>query len=237
MLRFILPLALAATTATAEPAAKVEAAITDLILPGYATFAEEGAQLRAAAGATCDPTDETLRAAYHDAFDAWMSVSHLRFGPAENSGAAFILAFWPDTRGATPKTLTRLIAEDDPALTDPDQFAEVSAAGRGFFALEYLLFDPALTAAEPETARCALVSAVAMDISRLADGLAADWGSYQTKLLDPSAGGRFQTDQEAAQALFKALSEGLQFTHEVRLGRPLGTFDRPPAYPRRGTEV
>ncbi|MGR3491563.1 MAG: imelysin family protein, partial [Shimia sp.] len=189
MLRFLLPLVVVATTVSADPAGLVEAAIDDLILPGYATFAEEGAALRAAAEATCDPTDEALRAAYHAAFDAWMGVSHLRFGPAESSGAAFILAFWPDTRGAVPKTLARLIAEDDPALTDPDAFAEVSAAGRGFFALERLLTDPAFNVAEPEPVRCALLRAVAVDISRLADDLAAAWESYQSELLEPSAEG------------------------------------------------
>jgi len=34
-------------------------------------------------------------AAYHVAFDAWMSVSHLRFGPSEADDRAFAIAFYP----------------------------------------------------------------------------------------------------------------------------------------------
>ncbi|HBR37591.1 MAG TPA: peptidase M75, partial [Sulfitobacter pontiacus] len=54
-----------------------------------------------------------------DAFDAWIAVSHLRFGPSETDNRAFALAFWPDSRGATPKTLAGLITDADPVGRDP----------------------------------------------------------------------------------------------------------------------
>lgn len=211
----------------ANPADIVTRAIEDHALPGYAAFGAAAHGLEDAAKASCAPEDAALRAAYHDAFDAWMAVSHLRFGPAEANGASFTLGFWPDTRGATPKAINRLIGSEDPVVYDRAEFGQVSAAARGFFALEQLLYDPTIMVAEPEAARCALVRAVAADIHVLAHGLADGWTDFRKQLEAPSADGRFQSDQEAAQAFFKAASEGLQFTHETRLGRPLGTFDRP----------
>ncbi|MEL6588050.1 MAG: imelysin family protein, partial [Pseudomonadota bacterium] len=180
-----------------------------------------------AAQASCAPDDPALRAAFNETFDAWMGVSHLRFGPAEESGAAFTLAFWPDTRGAISKAILRLVSSEDPVIRDQQAFGDVSAAARGFFALEQLLYEPSIMAAEPESARCNLVRAVAADIHDLAHGLQDDWAVFRTALEQPSAEGRFQSDQEAAQIFYKSLSEGLQFTHETRLGRPMGTFDRP----------
>ena len=211
----------------ANPADIVTRAIEEHALPGFAAFGAAAHGLEVAARASCEAKDAALRAAYHDAFDAWMGVSHLRFGPAEASGAAFTLGFWPDTRGATPKAIKRLIGSEDPVINDRTEFAQVSAAARGFFALEQLLYGPAIMDAEPEAARCALVRAVAADIHDLAHGLSDDWAEFREQLEAPTADGRFQSDQEAAQAFFKAASEGLQFTHEMRLGRPLGTFDQP----------
>ena len=34
------------------------------------------------------------------AFDAWMGVQHLRFGPSEVDGRSLSIAFWPDPKGS-----------------------------------------------------------------------------------------------------------------------------------------
>ena len=62
---------------------------------------------------------------------------------------AFAIAFWPDSRGATPKTLAELISAEDPVIYSREEFAAVSIAARGFHALEFLLFDPRLSAMQP----------------------------------------------------------------------------------------
>ena len=59
-----------------------------------------------------------------------------------------------------------------------------------------------------------------------------DWSEgYAAQLTDPSEAGPYTTDAEALQVIYKALDAGLQFDSEVRLGRPLGSFDKP--RPRR----
>ncbi|MDA7966304.1 imelysin family protein [Ruegeria sp.] len=196
------------------------------ILPRFAQLAEATQQLKAAAEAECAADAPGLRDAYHAAFDDWISASHLRFGPTETGDRAFAIAFWPDTKGFTPKALSQLIAADT-GLDDPDAFAQTSIAGRGFFALEQMLYDPAFAATGEAEQRCAVIRAITTDINRNADAIAEDWQSYALVLTQPGADSPYRSDEEALQELFKALSAGLQFTSETRLGRPLGTFDRP----------
>ncbi len=196
------------------------------ILPRFAQLSEAAQQLQSAAVADCAPNAPTLRMAYGAAFDEWVLASHLRFGPTEVDDRAFAMAFWPDTKGFTPKALSQLIAAKDAAVHDPEAFAETSVAGRGFFALEQLLFDPQF-ADEDAKYRCALVQAITTDISRNAAAMQTDWQGYAVVLTQPGENSPYRTDEEALQELFKALSSGLQFTSEARLGRPLGTFDRP----------
>ena len=48
--------------------------------------------------------------------DAWARIGQIRFGPAEEDGAGFAVEFWPDTKGAIPRTLGRMIADEDPVV-------------------------------------------------------------------------------------------------------------------------
>lgn len=222
------PILILATVARADTMV-VSTVVDQHILPGFSRLAAFSGLLDEAAQAECTPDSQILRAAYNDAFDAWVAVSHLRFGPTETGERAFALAFWPDPRGSTPKTLGGLITAEDPAVSNPDEFAKVSVAGRGFYAMEYLLYDDTLSAAGTPEYHCALVRAVAHDIARTADGIYADWRDRYAALMK-SAGAEgnqtYRSDSEALQELYKALSTGLQFTKDTRLGRPLGTFEK-----------
>ncbi|WP_299560242.1 imelysin family protein [uncultured Sulfitobacter sp.] len=202
--------------------------VTDHALSGFDTLATQSAKFAQTAQSDCDPVSEALRSSYAEAFDAWLAVSHLRFGPTEVGDRAFALAFWPDSRGATPRALASLISEQDPVAKNPDTYAQVSIAARGFYAMEFLLFDETVfSGADPEYL-CTLVQTVAADIAKNSAAIAQDWRSdYAAVLLDPTAQGPYRTDEEVLQELFKALTTGLQFTSETRLGRPLGTYDRP----------
>ncbi|MES0863110.1 imelysin family protein [Ruegeria sp. SCPT10] len=197
------------------------------ILPRFTTLAEATEVLNATAQEDCASESQDLRAAYSTAFDAWISASHLRFGPTETDDRAFAMAFWPDTKGFTPKALSKHIALEDSAVASPDAYAETSIAGRGFFALERMLYDPEFAQQGSAAYRCALIQAISADIDANADAMAADWQTYAPELTQPRADGPYRTQDEALQELFKALSTGMQFTSETRLGRPLGTFDRP----------
>lgn len=202
--------------------------VSQHVLPRMDAFRDSSRDLRDAAQADCSAGSVDLVARYHAAFDDWTGISHLRFGPTETEDRAFAIAFWPDSRGKTPRAIIGLLTGDPGMLTDPDAFREVSIAARGLYALEFLLFDPATASAGSEDANCALIRAITRDVAANGAGIAADWhGEHAALLTEPGAGRRYRNDEEAAQELFKALTTGLQFTSDARLGRPLGTFDRP----------
>ncbi len=211
---------------------RTQAIVNEHILPRFEMLADKSADLAQVAQRDCAARSEPLRDAYANAFDAWIAASHLRFGPTEIDDRAYALAFWPDSRGYTPKTLKTLIRTKDPIVQKVEDYAEVSISARGFYALEFLIYDPVLSVEGEDQYRCDLVQTIAEDISFLAENIYMDWKSeYARSMIMPSLAGRYISEEEAVQELFKALSTGLQFTSDMRLGRPLGTFDRP--RPRR----
>ncbi|MEO0830714.1 MAG: imelysin family protein, partial [Pseudomonadota bacterium] len=221
--RAILMLSFLAAPALAD----VEAVIEEHIEPGYANLAAATADLSAAATANCSP--EAVRPHFHTAYDAWISISHIQFGPIEDQGLSLSMAFWPDPKDSTGKSIARLTAKADPIVDTPDQFGEVSAAAQGFTALERLLYDPQSDA----DYACRLTRAVATGLATKADAILTGWPVFADLLA--SAGEpentRFQSAKEVDRALYTAISTGLEFLHDQRLGRPLGSFDRP--RPRR----
>ncbi|WP_227267825.1 imelysin family protein [Roseobacter weihaiensis] len=227
-MRHLLVTAAFCLASTAAQAVDISAAVDEHILPGYAGLAEKSRQLHAAAEAECRPESPALLAAYGEAFDAWVRISHLRFGPSEQNNRAFALAFWPDPRGATPKALARLMAVGQGSLGTLDTFQTVSIAARGFYAMEFLLFDAQFRAAEDAETRCALVQLLAADIADTSADILAAWqDSYADLMRNAGSNDIYRSEAEAAQQLFTAASTGLEFTSQVRLGRPMGSFERP----------
>lgn len=204
------------------------ALVQDHVLPRFERLAEKTRTLATVATEDCRATSVPLRSAYRGAFDAWVSASHLRFGPTEVDNRAFAIAFWPDSRGATPKALSRLIRDQDPVADNVNDYADVSIAARGFYALEFLLFDDTSNSYGADGYRCTLVQTIAADTAMMAAGIATDWATtYAPNLLEPSANGIYRSQDEVSQEFLKALSTGLQFTAQTRLGRPLGTYQKP----------
>ncbi|WP_299666317.1 imelysin family protein [uncultured Ruegeria sp.] len=197
------------------------------ILPRFAQLANATENLATTAQTDCDPASDGLRAAYGAAFDSWISVSHLRFGPTETNDRAFAMAFWPDTKGFTPKALSGHIQSEDAAVNTPEAYAETSIAGRGFMALERMLYDQALAEQGRAAYRCALIRAIATDIDQNAKAMNTDWQTYAPNLTQSGGDSPYRTSDEAMQELFRALTTGLEFTADTRLGRPMGTFERP----------
>jgi len=213
---------------TAAPAlAGVSEVINDHALPGTARFASATAALDAAAQADC--TDTALRPAYQEAFDAWMGIAHLTLGPLEEDGRGLAIAFWPDTRGMVGRSVARMVAEEDPIATS-GEYAEVSIAARGLFALERLLYDDDFAGYGAESYPCTLARAMAADLAELGREVDAAWREDFAATLG-SAGeagnDRFLSPREASQALYTALATGLEFVADQRLGRPMGSFDTP----------
>lgn len=216
-------LALALTTVLAATSAAADhvRAVDDHILPRYAAFAVQAAALDDAAREDCTP--DAVRSAYHAAYDAWIGVSHIQFGPAEARNAPLAMAFWPDPKDNVGKAVARLSAAQDPAVDSAEAFAEVSVAAQGFPALERLLTDP-----QPDADyACAFVRAVARHIAGTSEALSDTWQNGFAATMRDGDGTAFQGPQDAQRALFTSMLTALEFLHDQRLGRPLGTFDRP----------
>lgn len=197
--------------------------VQDHILPGYAAFDVATRALADKASETCLPGE--LAPAYHAAYDAWMAVQHLRFGPVETDGRALAILYWPDPKALGAKAQMALLT-GDPAKLTPEAFAEQSVAARGLLSLERLLFPAETLPADP----CPLIRATTADLARIAAQVHADWqdGFAQTLATAGDAGNAtYLTRPEARQALFTQLATGLEFLHDSRLGRPLGSFGTP----------
>lgn len=234
LLCFLAALAIAAPAqAETGDSALAEIAVAQHILPAYDAFAAAAEALGAPARA-CDA--EGLRAAYHAAFDAWMGAQHIALGPVEAESRRFSIAFWPDSKGFVSKALDRLIDAEDPVVDDPEAFARVSVAAHGLTALERLLYDENGERSFGEGYRCRFAQAVAADLARTAHAIRDGWtgeDGFATVLTSAGAPGNalYLTPEDAARDLFKSLDGGLQGLVDLRLGRPLGMFDRP--RPRR----
>ncbi|MFY0679587.1 MAG: imelysin family protein [Thalassovita sp.] len=209
-MRLSLILAFVPSLVMADP--RVDAALDDHILPAFETLSSATEALAEAQSCAVEPQ-------WHAATAAWIAASHLRFGPSEVDNRAFALAFWPDPRGNTRKTVARLLTQDTPDLST------ASVAGRGFYALEYLLFDAEF---QDNPNRCALIDVLTSDVQATVQDIQSDWQERYADLLR-NAGGNdtYQNPTEALQELYKVLLGGLQFDTDMRLARPLGTFDRP----------
>lgn len=228
MKHFLLACALCAAPLTAQAETEIESITQGHILPRFEALAQSTQALEQAAVADCAPGSTALRAAYGAAFDAWIKASHLRFGPTEVDDRAFALAFWPDSRGATPRALAGLIADEDPIADNAASYADMSIAARGFYAMEFLLYDDAISTAGDAAYHCTLVQTVAADIAATSSAIREDWqAGYTNEMLSPSASGVYRSEQEVLQEMLRALSTGLEVTSDTRIGRPLGSFDAP----------
>ena len=114
-------------------------------------------------------------------------------------------------------------------MDDPATWGEVSAAAQGFTALERLRYEPQTDS----DYACRLTQVVATGLADKSAAILAGWPAFATLMTTAGTDDntRFQSEDEASRALYTALSTGLEFLHDQRLGRPLGTFDRP--RPRR----
>lgn len=222
MLRWLALFTLCATPIRAD----VAEAVNQYILPNYAAFADATKALDAAAKADCSAP--AVIPAYNAAFDAWLGVSFLRLGPSEVDGRSLAIEFWPDPKSLGPKAQLALLRAQDPAVADPAAFAQVSVGARGLISLERLLYPTdSLPAGDYP---CALIRATAHDLARVAGLIQSDWQTdFGAALQTAGATGntRYTTQSEARQALYTALITGFEFAGDNRVGRPMGTFDKP----------
>lgn len=194
-----------------------------VVLPAFADLATSTQSLADAAQNDCRANDPALQSAYHAAFDAWLGVELYRPGPLEDQARGLAIAFWPDTKAAMPKAIKGLLAL--PAIPQGPDFAETSVAGRGLFALEAMLYDPAFNAYGPGDRGCQLVQAITADLAQTAKAANTAWTDDFGPLMQAAGAPgntRFMAPDEAIQLLYTAALTELEFIADTRIGRPLG---------------
>lgn len=216
--RLLLIFACVATPAISD----VKEALDTHILPEHQRLVETTEALARQSEMDCDP--QSIQPAFHHAYDAWIGVAHIQFGPVEDLGLGLAMSFWPDPKDSTGKALARLMADEDGIVDDPARFPDVSAAAQGFTALERLLYEDQ----NNTDYACRLTRAISLGLADKAAAINAGWPNFAGLMTTAGADGntRFQSEAETDRALYTALSTGLEFLHDQRLGRPLGTFDR-----------
>ncbi|WP_316858493.1 imelysin family protein [uncultured Cohaesibacter sp.] len=226
LLLFALMTAPLAADETGSSLPDMEKIVKSHILPGLEDLARTAEDLAQSVAQTCPDNPDAVKEAYGKAFDAWVRVSHLRFGPSETDDRAYALAFWPDTKGFTPKTLQRLLQDRDPAIESVDGFKAVSIAARGFYPLEFLLYDPQFVE-HPSPNRCQLMRVMTQDIAANALAIRDDWKDGYGSRLISADNETYRSHEEAIRQVYTALTTALLFTSDTRLGRPMGSFTKP----------
>lgn len=218
---------LATMSALLAPVARADVAevARDVLGPAYARFADAADALDAAARADCSVA--ALQGPYQAAWDAWAAVDYFQLGPVEQDGRALAVSFWPDKKSSGQRAQQGLIDADAAVIDDPAGFATISVAARGLAGMERLLYQPGVTG-DPAVL-CRLRRATATDLARTAGAIDADWPAFANGLTSAGApdNTRYLTPDEARQALYTQLVSGLDYLAQTRLGRPIGTADKP----------
>ncbi|SFJ04907.1 imelysin family protein [Celeribacter neptunius] len=221
---------LAAQSLEEIQAQSLDRAVTEHTVPAVRAFDDAARDLVMASAKDCRP--EAMQPAYNAAFDAWMGLQHLHMGPVEKDGRILAIAFWPDKKGLGPRALSRLIADQDPIIDDAEQFAQASIAVRGLFALEYMLYDDQYDGYGRDSYSCHLVQAIANDLGRMAHAIDVEWasdGGFKDTLLQAAEAETpvYLSRMESLQALYTMLTSSLENTKDQRIGRPIGSFEKP----------
>lgn len=216
-------LTLALTLAVAPAAADVADAVA-VIGRAYDDVAAQTAALAQEAGRNC--ASEGLRAPMQAAWDAWARIDFLRLGPVELDGRGLAMSFWPDPKSSGLRAQQAALNDGAAIASDPERFATASVAMRGFAGLERLVYDSPLTGAEAEL--CRLTRATAADLARMGAEIAFEWPAHANLLTHPGGSNTaYLTEGEARQAIYTQLVTGLSTLETTRLGRPMGTFEKP----------
>lgn len=195
----------------------------------FAAFRDQSAALVNAAEAYCEGNiDETaLKAQLANTWIAWAPLDSYQFGPVQDLGAALAVNFWPDKKNFVGRAVSSLLNATPDQQADRDFVAAGSAAAQGLPALELLLYS--------DLPACPAIIGISGHMSDLATQLYDAWFAPDGWAdLARGAGPDnpvYLSAEEFTKTLYTAVDFGLIRIQDARLGRPLGTFDRP--YPMR----
>ncbi len=209
-------------------------ALENYIRPGYARFAEAAAALNPSVQELCKtPSDAALSEAkkvFVDTVEAWSRVEPIRFGPVAKEHRYERIFYWPDAKGLGAKQIRAALAKSDASVTEEATLAKKSVALQGLPALEYLLYaegsEDFAKAGDETGFRCRFASAVAANIHALAAEIVTQWAEGAPEadsFLKPGpASTAYRSAKEVTLELFKALSAGIEWVRDQKLGKMLG---------------
>jgi uncharacterized protein len=196
------------------------------VLPGYQQLAVNTKTLDVVANHYCVERNaanfQSLYLANKDAFLAWQSVQHLRFGPVQFLARDSRFQLWPDQRGVVRKHLKKLMA--DPALLADDfDISQKSIALQGFSALEILLY----AKGKINDTECVVIKAITANLDEMARGIVKDWTNSKDPYLpyfsNPGARDNliYESEQELAGQIVNSLYTQLELIITKKLELPL----------------
>tara|TARA_E500000305_G_scaffold1571_1_gene1540 strand:+ start:1070 stop:2164 length:1095 start_codon:yes stop_codon:yes gene_type:complete len=209
-----------------------KASVFDHIVPRYKKLSTAGAGLEVAATDYCqDRTAQsfaTLDNAFRGYWITWAGIRHIQFGPVQFENRGFRVQFWPDFRNKTGKQLSRVLAAEDRTTLEKETFAKTSIAVQGLPAMERLLVDGHAGFVDTKGSfKCALAETIARNLATIAKGIAADWnptdGYAHTVATAGTGDSPYAEASEVPVELLQSLLGELEASHDVRLGRPLGS--------------
>ncbi|MCA8883202.1 MAG: imelysin family protein [Rhodobacteraceae bacterium] len=191
----------------------------------FGAFRDASAALSDTAAATCTSQSDTeaLKDQLAATWIAWAPLDSYQFGPIQTLGAALSVNFWPDAKNYVGRGLAALLAEPADRQADPAVVMAGSAAAQGLPALEMLLYSdlPVCPAAQ------GIAAALAQQGQTLYDAWFAPDGWADIARAAGPDNPVYQNAAEFTKTLYTAVDFGLIRVEDARLGRPLGTFDRP----------
>jgi predicted lipoprotein len=199
-----------------------------VLLPLTENFATAAEKLSAASQTYCRGKGDlqSVRIAWREAQSAWQPLEMLQIGPTIERRSQRHVNFWP----VRPTLLEPLLADAKPL--EPAMLETLGAAGKGFPALEYLLFaEGAANSAQKKTfakAHCNVLQALSIQLKDEALGLAADWrkpnGGFARQLAEAGQhpqDGAFASADQALSDVLNLLIAGLDAVKTRKLGKPL----------------
>ena len=206
----------------------VEAAIDDVIVPGYRALAEAAsvATLCKAPGAA---SLDAARAGFARLVQAWSRVEMYRMGPARDANRTERLFFWPDRKGLGQRQVDGILASGDAGATDVASLRQKSVAVQGLLALEALIAgdgSAALADGPADSFRCryaaTVAAAVALTAREILDGWTAPDGFAAVMRNAGPDNPVFRAQGEVVQDLLRAMREQLQMVRELKIARVIG---------------
>ncbi|MEQ9814914.1 MAG: imelysin family protein [Azospirillaceae bacterium] len=194
-----------------------QAIIDGQIVPAHDAFVAATEALETTLGDFCDGSVDNLDAviaAYHGAYDDWMALSWINFGPETLFMRPVRVHFWPDRRNALGRQLGELLNAPRDDLLDPATLGETSVALQGLPALERLLFEVEGLAAGSYA--CDLARSIAANLHAIGQDLARAWADPEERRLSLPSG------QDLTNAMFQAVYEHFEMILFRKLAPALG---------------